>query len=117
MANVGQGAGEYDPIKARKFAADAGLVAFDKRIHRWSLYCSRSTGNDRRSGLLGSGYAGLGFLGAFTIFTTLSVEALADRRGLRGAVASQPGVSVLSYLLACWIGLSLGRSLSVASKG
>ena len=43
----------------------APLVAVDKRIRRRSLYRSGSTCNDRRSGLFGSGYTGLGDISGF----------------------------------------------------
>ena len=61
MADIGQRAGDNDPVEAREDAADVVFVVLDKRIHhRKSLYRSGSTCNDRRSDLFGSGFAGLG---------------------------------------------------------
>jgi CrcB protein len=54
----------------------------------------------------------VGFLGAFTTFSTFSVETLAlIERGFVAKAFLNAGASVLVCLLACWVGFSLGRSL------
>jgi CrcB protein len=54
----------------------------------------------------------VGFLGAFTTFSTFSVETLTlIERGFVAKAFLNAGASVLVCLLACWVGFSLGRSL------
>lgn len=53
-----------------------------------------------------------GFLGAFTTFSTFSVETLAAlRQGTPGIAAANVGASLLLGLGACWLGLELGGRL------
>jgi CrcB protein len=54
----------------------------------------------------------VGFLGAFTTFSTFSVETLTlIEQGFVAKAFLNAGASVLVCLLACWVGFSLGRSL------
>ena len=43
MTDIGQRAGDDDPVEARQDAADAVLVALDKCVHRRNLYRLGST--------------------------------------------------------------------------
>ncbi len=53
-----------------------------------------------------------GFLGAFTTFSTFSVETLAAfRQGLPGIAVANIGASLLLALGTCWLGLELGGRL------
>jgi len=54
----------------------------------------------------------VGFLGAFTTFSTFSVETLTlIEQGELGNAFLNIWVSVLACLLTCWVGVLLGRSL------
>ncbi len=54
----------------------------------------------------------IGFLGAFTTFSTFSLEALALFESGRGLVAlTYVGVSVAACLLAVWCGMTLVRAI------
>lgn len=71
------------------------------------LFIERSTaGPEVRAAVL------IGFLGAFTTFSTFSVETLVlIEEGYLGRAFLNMWVSVLVCLLACWVGFLLGRSL------
>ncbi|NOZ96076.1 MAG: fluoride efflux transporter CrcB [Acidobacteria bacterium] len=54
----------------------------------------------------------IGLLGAFTTFSTFSYETVqATRLGYDRIAVANVAVSLLLGLAACWIGLTLGRSL------
>ena len=52
MGDIGQGAGDDDPVETRQHTGDLVLVARHKRIHLGSLLTPEPTDNDRRSGFL-----------------------------------------------------------------
>jgi CrcB protein len=65
-----------------------------------------ASGPEMRSAVL------VGFLGAFTTFSTFSMETLTlIEQGLPGRAFLNIGASVLLCLLACWLGVVLGRSV------
>jgi len=71
------------------------------------LFIERSTaGPELRAAVL------VGFLGAFTTFSTFSLETLAlIEAGYPGRALLNTGLSVAVCLAACWVGLLLGRWL------
>jgi CrcB protein len=71
------------------------------------LFLERSTaGPEVRSAVL------VGFLGAFTTFSTFSLETLnLIEAGQLARAFLNMAASVAACLAACWLGLSLGRSL------
>lgn len=71
------------------------------------LFNERSTtGLEVKSAVL------IGFLGAFTTFSTFSAETLVlIEAGYPGRAFLNMGMSLLVCLLACWAGFLLGRSL------
>ena len=65
-----------------------------------------ATGPELRSAVL------VGFLGAFTTFSTFSMETLTlIETGYLGKALANMGASVLLCVLVCWLGVLLGRSL------
>ena len=65
-----------------------------------------ATGPEVRSAVL------VGFLGAFTTFSTFSIETLTlIQEGYPLRAALNIGVSVVVCVLACWLGFAIGRSI------
>lgn len=54
-----------------------------------------------------------GFFGAFTTFSTFALESVTlMENGRAGLALAYIGASVLTCLLGCWLGLSLGRLIA-----